>query len=161
LLWLTPRAADRVLRAAREAPWISAAWGLAGILLLPVVAALLVLSLVALPLGLVLVFALALVLFVSYTWSVWVLGRAIVREHGRVLALLAGWAIARAVGLIPVVSGVTFGLAAAFGLGSMTVAVWRARGRTPRRGGSHRRGYVELPEPAGEEEEHAAAEPIG
>jgi hypothetical protein len=159
LLWLTPRAADRVLRAAREVPWISAMWGLAGIVLLPAIAALLVLSLVALPLGLVLVFALALLLFVAYTWSVWVLGRAIVREHGRVLAFLAGWAIARAVGLIPVLSGVTFGLAAAFGLGAMTVAVWRARGTTPRRGGSHRRGYVELPEPA-DVEEPAAAEPI-
>jgi hypothetical protein len=159
VLWLTPRAADRVLRAAREAPWISAAWGLAGIVLLPVVSALLVLSLVALPLGLVLLFALALLLFVSYTWSAWVLGRAVVREHGRVLAFLAGWAIARVVGLIPVVSGVTVGLAAAFGLGAMTVAVWRARGRTPRRGGSHRRGYVELPEPA-DEEQPAAAEPI-
>jgi hypothetical protein len=159
VLWLTPRAADRVLRAAREAPWISAAWGLAGIVLLPVVSALLVLSLVALPLGLMLLFALALLVFVAYTWAVWVLGRAVVREHGRVVAFLAGWAIARVVGLIPVVSGVTFGLAAGFGLGAMTVAVWRARGRTPRRGGSHRRGYVELPEPA-DEEQPAAAEPI-
>ncbi len=159
LLWLIPRSADRVFRAAREAPWVSALWGLAGLVLLPVVAALLLLSLVALPLGLVLVFALALLLFVAYTWSVWVLGRAVVRERGRVLAFLAGWAIARVIGLIPVVSGVTFGLAAAFGLGAMTVAVWRARGTTPRRGGSHRRGYVELPEPA-DEEEPAAAEPI-
>ena len=109
-------------------------------MLLPVAATLLARLLVALPLGLVLVFALGLLLFVAYAWSVWVLGRAIVREHRRVPAFLAGWAIARAVGLIPVVSGVTFGLAAGFGLGAMSVAVWSARGTTPRRGGSHRRG---------------------
>jgi hypothetical protein len=157
LLWLAPRGADRVLRAAREAAWTSAAWGLAVIVLLPAVSAMFVLSLVALPLGLVLLLALALLLFVAYTWSMWVLGRLVVREHGRVLGFLAGWAIARAVGLIPIVSGVTFGLAAAFGLGAMTVASWRARGATRRRGGSHRRGYVTLPEAADEE---PAGEPI-
>jgi hypothetical protein len=158
LLWLAPRAADRVLRAAREAAWTSAAWGLAAAVLLPVVAAALVLSLVALPLGLVLLLAFAFVLFVSYTWTIWVVGRLLVRERGRVLPFLAGWAIARAVGLIPVASGVTFGLAAAFGLGAMTVATWRARGVTRRRGGSHRRGYVAVPEAA---EEEPAGEPIG
>ena len=157
LLWLAPRGADRVLRAAREAPWTSAAWGLAGALLLPAVGALFVLSLVALPLGLALLLSLAMLLFVAYAWSAWVLGRAIVRDRGRVVAFLAGWAIARAVGLIPVVSGITFGLAAAFGLGAMTVAIWRARGATRRRGGSHRRGYVSVPEAP---EEQPAAEPI-
>jgi cytoskeletal protein CcmA (bactofilin family) len=151
LLWLVPRGADRVLRAARETPWISATSGLVMSMLLPVAGALFVLSLVALPLGLGLLLALALLLFVAYTWSLWVLGSAIVREHGRLLTFLAGWAIARAVGLIPVVSGVTFGLAAMFGLGAMTVAIWRARGMTRRGGGSHRRGHVALPEASHEE----------
>jgi hypothetical protein len=65
------------------------------------------------------------------------------------------------VGLIPVVSGVTFGLGAAFGLGVMAVAIWRARGVTRRRrGGSHRRGYVAVPE-ASEDRPEPAGEPIG
>ena len=157
LLWLAPRGADRVLRTAREVPWIAAAWGLALSLLLPALVALLLLSLVALPLGLILALAGAFLLFVAYTWTIWVLGRALVRERGRVLAFLAGWAIARAVGLIPVASGVTFGLAAMFGLGIMAVAIWRARGTTGRRGGSHRRGYVSVPEAAAHE---PAEEPI-
>jgi cytoskeletal protein CcmA (bactofilin family) len=157
LLWLLPRGADRVLRAARERPWISATWGLVMSVLLPAAGALFVLSLVALPLGLVLLLALALLLFVAYTWSLWVLGRAIVTERGRLLAFLAGWAIARVVGLIPVVSGVTFGLASMFGLGAMTVAVWRARGKIRRGGGSHRRGHVALPEAS---EEEPVGEPI-
>jgi hypothetical protein len=151
LLWVVPRGAERVLRAARETPWTSAMWGLVMSIVLPAAGALFVLSLVALPLGLVLLLALAMLLFVAYTWSLWVLGRAIVSEHGRLLAFLAGWAIARAVGLIPVVSGVTFGLAAMFGLGAMTVATWRARGVTRRGGGSHRRGHVALPEASDEE----------
>ncbi len=154
LLWLAPRGADRVLRAARESPWISMTWGLAMSLLLPAVAALFVLSLVALPLGLALLLALALVLFVAYTWSVWALGSLIVHERERLLTFMAGWAIARVIGLIPVVSGITFGLGAIFGLGAMTVAMWRARGTTRRRGGSHRRGYVAV----GEAPE---AEPVG
>ncbi len=159
LLWLAPRGADRILRAAGETTWIAAAWGLAAVVLLPTIAALLLLSLVALPLGLVVLLAFALVLFVSYAWAVWILGRMLVRERGRVLAFLAGWGIARAVGLVPVVSGITFGLAATFGLGAMTVAIWRARGTTRRRGGSHRRGYVSVPD-ASPESEQPAPEPI-
>ena len=128
-------------------------------MLLPTLAALLLLSLVALPLGLVVLLSFAFVLFVSYTWAAWILGRTLVRERGRVLAFLAGWGIARAVGLVPLVSGVTFGLAATFGLGAMTVAVWRARGATRRRGGSHRRGYVAVPD-ASPKTEEPAPEPI-
>ena len=158
LLWLTPRGAERVLRAARETPWTSAAWGVGLAVLLPALTVLLLLSLVALPLGLLLVLAFAIVLFAGYAWTAWVVGNAVVRERGRVLAFLAGWAIVRVVGLIPVVSGITFGLAAMFGLGAMSVAVWRARGATRRRGGSHRRGYVALPKVSDEE---PASESIG
>ncbi len=154
LLWLAPRGVDRVLRAAHEAPWISAAWGLTMSALLPTVAALFVLSLVALPLGLALLLALALLLFVAYTWSMWAVGSAIVHGRGPVLTFLAGWMVARLVGLIPVVSGVSFGLAAMFGLGAMTVAIWRSRGTTRRRGGSHRRGYVTVADAP-------EAEPVG
>jgi hypothetical protein len=160
LVWLAPRGADRIARAAREIPWISALWGLAIVLLLPTLAVLLLLSLVGLPLGLALILAFALMLFGGYAWAMWILGRAIVTERGRVLAFLAGWAIARAVGLIPVVSGITFGLAAAFGMGAVTVAIWRARGATRRRGGSHRRGYVAVPDASPESEAEPAPEPI-
>ncbi len=160
LLWLAPRGADRVLRVARETAWLSAAWGVGLAIVLPAVAALLLLSLVALPLGLVLLLSLALLSFVAYVWAVWVLGRAVVRDRHRMLAFLAGWGIARVVGLIPVVSGVTFVLAAVFGLGAMSVAVWRARGSTGRRGGSHRRGYVSLPDAREDQPASPATEPI-
>lgn len=142
LLWLVPRGSERVLAAAREAPWDSAVWGVVVSVLLPVLGVLAVLSLVGLPLGVVLLLALAFLVFVAATWSIWILGRTVIRDGGRVVAFLAGWVIARVIGLIPVVSGATFALAAVFGIGAMTVALWRARSVRRRRGGSHRRGYA-------------------
>jgi cytoskeletal protein CcmA (bactofilin family) len=159
LLLLAPRGADRIVAAARQAPWAATGWGLAVALVVPALAGLAVISLVGLPLGLVVFLALGLVAFVAYAWAMYLLGRAMVTGSGRVLAFLAGWAVARVVGLIPVVSGITFLLATVFGLGATTVAIWRARGVTPRRGGSHRRGYTPA-EPAAEDVT-PAAEPIG
>ena len=54
------------------------------------------------PLGLSLLLALALVFLVGATWSIWSVGRALVRDpRSRWLAFLAGWAIAVAVSLVP------------------------------------------------------------
>jgi hypothetical protein len=52
------------------------------------------------------------------------------------VAFLAGFAILRLVGAVPVVGGVTWVLAGAFGLGAGIVAMWSARGV----GGKHRAG---------------------
>ena len=58
------------------------------------------------------------------------------------LALSIGWAILAAVAAIPFVGGVVWVAGAVFGLGSSTVAIWRARGRLPDSagGGRHRQG---------------------
>ncbi|MBI3647723.1 MAG: hypothetical protein HY240_03055 [Actinobacteria bacterium] len=140
LLWIAPRGADRVASAARTAPWKSAIWGLVTAAAVPAVAVALLASVLGLPLGLALLLGLGLLAFVGYTWAALIIGRALVKEAARPLAFLAGWAVLRAVGLIPVVSGVTFALAAVGGVGAMTVATWRARGRSrePARGGRHR-----------------------
>jgi hypothetical protein len=155
LLLLAPRGADRIAAVASQAPWASAGLGLATAIVLPALATIAVISLVGLPLGLVVLLALALLAFVAYTWALYVLGRTMVSDRGRVLAFLAGWAVARVVGAIPVVSGITFVLAMMFGLGAMIIAIWRARGVTPRRGGSHRKGYT----PAQPATENAASMP--
>ena len=49
-----------------------------------------------------------------------------------------------AIGVIPYVSGAAYAAAAVFGLGAMTVAVWRARGpsRGAKPGGKHRAGVT-------------------
>jgi len=142
LLLLAPRGLDRALHAASTATWASIGWGIGVVVGLPVIGVLLLVTILGLPLGLVLLLGLALLYFVGYAIASYLLGRAIVRERGRSLAFLCGWAILRAVGLIPWVSGALFGPAAVFGLGTATVAIWRARGKDA---GRHRSGYLPAP----------------
>lgn len=154
LLTLLPRGADRVATAARSAPLTSFAWGLVLAIALPVLGAALSATVVALPVGFALLLGLALLFLIGATWTVWSVGRALVRDpRSRWLAYLAGWAIAVAVSLVPYLNVAAWVLAAIFGLGAMTVAAWRARGG----GGRHRAGYVESSTP--EPPPIAAAEP--
>ncbi len=143
LLLLAPRGADRVASAARSAPLASVGWGIVLAIGLPLLAVLAAATILGLPLGLSLLLALAFVFLVGATWSIWSVGRALVREpRSRWLAFLAGWGIALAVSLVPYLNAAAWTVASIYGLGAMTVAVWRARGT----GGRHRSGYVEIPE---------------
>jgi hypothetical protein len=88
---------------------------------------------VGIPFGLGLLLALGFLYSVGYAWSAWVVGRALIRpgRHGlsprRYPAFLAGWAILRAIGFVPVLGAITWVAGAVLGLGLMTVATWRAR----------------------------------
>jgi hypothetical protein len=127
LLLVGPRAADAVSSAAHGSPWASVGWGLAAFVVLPVAGVIGVFTLVWLPLGLGLLLSLFLVYSVGLAWS----------------AFLIGWAILAAVAAIPFVGGIVWVAGAVFGLGSSTVAIWRARGAAPRvrgPGGRHRQG---------------------
>ena len=134
LLLLGPRAADAVHRTFRERPGVSAAWGLGLFLGVPVASVLSIGTLVGIPLGVGLLLALAFLYSVGYVWSVWVVGRLLVGpggRHGRrprrYPAFLAGWAVMRAIGFVPVLGAITWVAGAAFGLGLMAVATWRTR----------------------------------
>jgi hypothetical protein len=132
LLLLAPRGGDAVARAGRAAVGASIGWGAVAVFGLPVAGFLLLVSLVGFPFGLGLLLGLALLYSIGYAYGAWVLGRLFVRppRHGgprRVAAFLAGWAALRVVGFVPVLGGITWFLAAWYGLGAMTVAVWRAR----------------------------------
>lgn len=152
LIFLTPRAADATFEASRGSPWFAGGWGLGLAIGLPILALLASVSLVALPVGLVVLLALAFVAFAGYVVTAFFVGRLLWgAPRGRLLALVFGWAILRAVGAIPVVSGASFGLAAAFGVGAAAVAIWRSRSVG---GGKHREGKVvrfpeHVPEEAG------------
>lgn len=131
-LWLAPRGADAVHRAAVTSLGAVIGWGAAAFVGLPVAVVLLAVSLVGIPFALGLLLGLALLYSLGYVWAAWVLGRVLFRPSGparprRVLAFLAGWAILRVVGLLPVAGGIVWLLASAFGLGAMVVATWRAR----------------------------------
>jgi hypothetical protein len=138
-----PRAADAAFAAARGSLGASLAGGVALAVAIPVIALLFAASLVALPLGLALLLALALVAFVGYVLATYAVGRLLwAAPRSRVVALILGWAALRAVGAIPFVSGVTFGLASIVGVGAAAVAAWRSRGT----GGKHRGARpVEVP----------------
>ena len=136
LLLLGPRAADAVAAAGRSAVGASIGWGVGLVIGLPVAAVVLLVTLVGIPFGLGLLLALGLLYSIGYAYAAWTLGRILVRppRHGgprRIPAFLAGWAILRVVGFVPVAGGVVWILAAAYGLGAAAVATWRAR-RAPR-----------------------------
>ena len=54
-------------------------------------------------------------------------GRRLVRGSGWVAAFLAGWAILRALALVPFLGSVVGFVAVVFGLGALAMAIYRAR----------------------------------
>jgi hypothetical protein len=81
--------------------------------------------------------ALFLLYSVGFAWSVFVVGRALWHPpRSRWVALAIGWAVVAAISAIPVVGAIAWFAGAAFGLGAISMATWRARGA----GGRHRSG---------------------
>ncbi|HSD49664.1 MAG TPA: hypothetical protein VLE71_07535 [Actinomycetota bacterium] len=156
LVLFAPRGADAVHAAATSAPWPSAGWGLAAVVGLPTLAVLLVVSVLGMPLGLTLLFALAFALFVGFALSAWIVGRLLwAPPRSRWLGLLFGWLVASAATVVPRLGPVVWIIAAGFGLGAATVAIWRVRGRR----GTHRPGYARAVAPLAPSPE-AGPEPI-
>lgn len=128
LVWLAPRAVEAVSETARERAGPAIAWGVGLFLGLPVVAIAAVLTLVGIALGLLVLLALLPLYALGYVITAYVLGRAIVPARGRALAFLMGWAILRVIAFIPGLGVLAWIGATVFGLGTMTVALWRTRG---------------------------------
>jgi hypothetical protein len=120
------RLAPRIDRPARTRIGASFGFGAAVFFLLPIVALLFLVTVVALPLGLFMLLAIGLLYTVGYVAGAHAIGRLLVKAPtSRFLAFLAGWGILRALGLIPVVGGLTWTLASIFGLGVLWVAARR------------------------------------
>jgi len=131
LLWLVGRGAARIFEAGRTRIGPSIGWGLLIFFGLPILGILALVTVVGIPLGLGLLAALGLIYALGYSASAWILGRSILRKPTAwVLAFLLGWAILRALALIPIVGGLVWFAAAVFGLGTLLVATWRARTAT-------------------------------
>jgi len=106
-------------------------WGLGALIGIPVLAVLLLVSILGAPLGLSLLLGLALLLFTGFALSAWIVGRLLWRPpRSRWLALLFGWLIASAATAIPYAGGVIVVAGSGFGLGAAMVATWRARRTT-------------------------------
>src|SRR5262249_13429605 len=84
-------------------------------------------TIIGLPLGLALLFALGLIYLIGYVAAAWWLGGVVARGASRFVAFLAGWGILRAAALIPILAGTLWTVATIFGLGLITVPLWSLR----------------------------------
>jgi hypothetical protein len=128
LLWLVGRSRMRIFEAGRTGFGPAIGWGLILFFGLPVLSILILLTIVGIPLGFGLLAALALLQALGYSASAWILVRQILQPPGGwVVAFLLGWGILRVAALVPVLGGVAWFAAVAFGLGALVVTTWRAR----------------------------------
>jgi hypothetical protein len=128
LLLLASSGLDAIsIRALRDRLGGTIGFGVLVFLVLPLVAALLLVTVVGIPLGLFLLLGLALVYTVGYVIGALAIGRLVVKPPtSRYLAFLAGWGALRVLALIPFVGGLAWLAATVIGLGTLWVGA-RAR----------------------------------
>jgi hypothetical protein len=130
LLAFAPRLDEAVVETIRAGLGSSIGWGIGLFFLLPIASVLLLVTIVGIPLGLFVLFALALIYTIGYSVAAHAVGRLVMRTSSRYAAFLVGLVILRVLALIPVLGGVLWLLASVWGLGLLAVAI-RA-GRTSR-----------------------------
>ena len=122
LLGFAPRLDGAITGAVERRFGASVGLGAAAFFLLPLAAVLLIAVIVAIPLGLFLLLAYALVYTVGYVAGAQAVGRMLVKPPtSRFLAFLAGLGILRLLALVPFVGGFLWGLASILGLGVLIV----------------------------------------
>jgi hypothetical protein len=109
----------------------SIGWGAAGFFLLPIAAILLLITVVGIPLGIFLLLALALIYTVGYAATIVAIGRLLLSTQSRFVGFLVAWLIFRGAALIPVVGGLVWLVASAWGLGLLAVSARRSRADVP------------------------------
>jgi len=128
LLMFLPGVDAPLADAFRRRMGASFGFGAAIFFLLPIAAVLLLLVVVAIPLGVFLLLALALLYTLGYVAGAHVLGRRLVNPpSSRFVAFLVGWLILRGIGLIPFLGGLVWVLASIAGLGALVIAARRSR----------------------------------
>lgn len=128
LLLLVPRAADAIAATWQGSRGSSVLWGLILLVGLPIGAVLTMITIVGLPLGFGILFALGLLYSIGYVAGAWALGRTIVRApSSRWAAFMAGLAILRGLAFVPVLGWIVGTAATVVGLGLVGVTLWRAR----------------------------------
>jgi cytoskeletal protein CcmA (bactofilin family) len=128
---LFPRAADATVVAGRRF-WPTVGWGALVGIVGPIVAVLVLVTIVGIPFGLGMLSALNVLAPLGYVASSLILGRLMVKgtsTGARIGAFFAGFGILRAVALIPGLGVIAWLLVCIYGLGALTQAAWRA-GRT-------------------------------
>jgi cytoskeletal protein CcmA (bactofilin family) len=126
LFLLAPRGLEAARAAARERTGGAVGWGLLIFLGVPIAAIVAFLTIVGIPLAIALLLVVFPLYVLGYVTSAWLLGLRLVARRP-LLGFLAGWAILRALALVPVLGGLVWFGATVFGLGALGVATWRAR----------------------------------
>ncbi len=122
LLLFAPALDGAIVGALERRFGASVGLGAAVFFLLPIVAVLLIAIIVAIPLGLFLILAFALLYTVGYVFGAHAFGRLLVKPPtSRFPAFLAGWGILRLLGLIPYAGGLIWMLSSILGLGVLVV----------------------------------------
>ena len=134
VLLLAPGLAEAARAVAGDGAARAALWGIVAAVGLPIIAFVLVATIVGLPLGVAVLLALAFVFMLGYVLSAYALGGRVARSSwSRWAAFLVGWGILRAIAIVPVLGTLVTVAAAVFGLGLLVVSLWRARSPAPAR----------------------------
>ena len=136
LVAVMPRVAEASAAASRDSMWESIAIGIGTWVALLVVGFFALFTLVGIPFGLVLLSAVIPAAALGYLAASYALGRRVAGSASPILAFLAGFAILRALALIPFVGALVSLLATTVGIGFLIVAASRAG--AGRRGGPAR-----------------------
>lgn len=127
LVALAPRAVQSAADAARHRTGPVIGWGVLVLIVGPIVAGLVMATVVGLPLGLWALATVAVISVLGYVTGAWILGRRMLSGPGRrLLAFLAGFAVLRVLALIPIVGGLVWIASAIVGTGALAVGAWRA-----------------------------------
>ncbi len=127
LLLLAPRAADAVVRTARSGAGASVVSGIVVLIGFPILAVVLLVTVVGTPLGVGMLLVYAPLLTIGYLAAALAFGRRLRKSAGRVGAFLVGLVILRVLALIPILGALISLVATIFGLGAVFVAARRAR----------------------------------
>jgi cytoskeletal protein CcmA (bactofilin family) len=125
---LFPRAADATVEQGRRF-WPSLGWGALVGIVGPILAVLVLFTVIGLPLGFGMLSGLNVLAPLGYVAASLVLGRLMVKGTGagaRIGAFFAGFGILRAVALLPGIGFVVWFLVSIYGIGALTLAAWRA-----------------------------------
>jgi hypothetical protein len=125
---LFPRGADASHEAGRRF-WLSLGWGALVGIVGPILAVLVLVTIVGIPLGVGTLAALDVLAPLGYVVASLSLGRRMIKGTGtgpRIGAFFAGFGILRAAALLPAIGVAVWFVACLYGLGALTIAAWRA-----------------------------------
>jgi len=124
---LLPRAAQTTSRIGRGSVGKSIGVGVLVAIGIPVVATIAALTVVGLPFSLGTFGALGILHALGYIAGAYCFGRILVKEpKSSIGAFFAGWAILRALALLPGIGVLVWIAASVWGIGALTIAAWRA-----------------------------------